>query len=608
MASNSTEQSAAQLQIEQLFIQSETSADKNPTQGFAIAQEALAIAVEQELPVEQCKALMLMAKARISAADNSTQTEQIWEDAIILAEKHKLEELLVEALSQLASLKVNSNQIEDAAALIKRAKQCLQAMPAPSIELSLMVSYDDINIRYRQNETGPEILTDCLRGVEQSIVLSNEGLQTSFLQMLAMTLANSGDTEAAIRYSKQLIEIEERREYHMSLVGANVYQSGLYEKMGNLEEAEKSFARAVASSKILGDERSLYLVELRRVKFLIDNKKYSEAKVICDQLAHLQLDREMPKQRFNRIMFMANIAEAENETARAVHILEPELIYYKHDAQICMRITEYLHELYAKAGDFRAAYQTLCNHHQITKEIYDVEKAKEYAELHTRYETKEKEALLRESQLQRIDAELKAIKSQMNPHFAFNALKTIDRHLENQNVNTARESLHKFAQLMRATLQQSGSEYTLIEGEILLLQNYVQLEKTALGDSFHYTIEVDSAIDQSYEQVPSIFLQPVVENAIKHGLRHQQGLRKLSIVFSLKNDILCVTVEDNGIGRKASADLNKFRPKHDSFATNALQRRVEFLNTKAGFDKYRFEIEDLSPGTRAVLYINQRPS
>jgi hypothetical protein len=573
-----------------------------------LAQQALAIATAHSLPAEQCKAYLHMSAAKISAADNSPETEQILDEAIAIAEKHGLEELLVRALSQLASLKVNSNRMEEAVVLIGRVKHCLQVMSAPNSELRLSVSYDDISIRYRLNETGPQILGDCLHGVEQAIALNNVGLQTGFLQMLVMTLANSGDTEAAIRYSKQLIALEEKREYHMNLVGANIYQSGLYENIGNLAEAEKSFAKAIASSKILGDERSLYLVELRRVKFLLDNKRYAEAKAICEQLANLQLDKEMPKQRFNRIVFMANIAEAEDHLPAAIAILEPELIYYQADTQICMRITKQLYELYAKAGNHQAAYQTLFTHHQLTKELYDAEKAKEYAELHTRYETKEKEAQLREAQLQKLDAELKAIKSQMNPHFAFNTLKTIDYLLEQNQIAAARQSLNNFAQLMRATLQQSENEFTLIEDEVLLLQNYIQLEKSILGNAFHYNIEIDDAIDPSYERVPSIFLQPIVENAIKHGLRHTEGEKKLTVAFKLNDDTLCVAVEDNGIGRKASTALNKFRTNHQSFAGDAMQKRVEFLNEKAGFAKYEFVIEDLAQGTRATLYIKQSAS
>ena len=218
------------------------------------------------------------------------------------------------------------------------------------------------------------------------------------------------------------------------------------------------------------------------------------------------------------------------------------------------------------------------------------------------------EVQLRDIQLQKLDAELKAIKSQMNPHFAFNTLKTIDYLLEQNNVSSARQSLNDFAQLMRATLQQSGSEFTVIENEVLLLENYIRLEKNALGNSFQYSIKVDETIDQSYERVPSIFLQPIIENAIMHGLRHKEGCKRLQIEFTLEGDDLVVIIQDNGIGRKASAELNRFRTNHQSFAGYAMAKRVEFLNEKAGYTKYVLLMEDLDEGTKAILRIKQSES
>lgn len=260
-----------------------------------------------------------------------------------------------------------------------------------------------------------------------------------------------------------------------------------------------------------------------------------------------------------------------------------------------------LAEAYEGNGSYKEALQT---HKKLLAEklaYVSAEKTKAIVGLNKKYSLEKKEAQLRETQLQKLDAELKAIKSQMNPHFAFNALKTIDYLLEQHDVPQARKSLNSFAQLMRATLEQSGSEYTVIEDEILLLENYIRLEKNALGETFQYNIQVDTAIDQSYERVPSIFLQPIVENAIKHGLRHKQGHKQLTVNFSLTNEGMLVTVEDNGIGRVASTALNSFRTNHHSFAGNAMQKRIEFLNEKAGYTKYELSIDDLSEGTRATL-------
>jgi two-component system LytT family sensor kinase len=110
-----------------------------------------------------------------------------------------------------------------------------------------------------------------------------------------------------------------------------------------------------------------------------------------------------------------------------------------------------------------------------------------------------------------------------------------------------------------------------IEDEIDFLSNYLHLEKLILGDNFSFTITVDDSIDVTYERIPSLILQPIVENALKHGLRTKQGEQKLNIEFTMEDNdeqtIMQITIEDNGIGRKASAELNKDRKQHQSFAT-----------------------------------------
>lgn len=260
---------------------------------------------------------------------------------------------------------------------------------------------------------------------------------------------------------------------------------------------------------------------------------------------------------------------------------------------------------YECVGQYQLALQT---QKELLKEKLDfasAEKAKSILSLNRKYDLEKKETQLREAQLQKLDAELKAIKSQMNPHFAFNTLKTIDYQLEKNDIGNARISLNAFAQLMRATLEQSANEFTVIEDEVLLLENYIRLEKNALGDSFDCNIQVDASIDQGYERIPSIFVQPIVENAIKHGLRHKQGAKKLLICFAETEEAITVSVEDNGVGRQASAALNASRINHRSFAGNAMQQRVNILNEKAGYNKYSLAIDDLAEGTRVILIIKR---
>lgn len=595
-------------EIKELLKNAEQEELSNPIQGFVYAEKALALARQYKQYYAECLALLTLGALKESLAENTAETEALLTQTIELAQQHRFNELLTRALSKIASLLSSNNRMAEATDYIEQAKAQLKSISHHSPGLELLVLYDDINIRYRKGEAGVSLLTDCLDGLQASVETKNEGLHTGFLQVLTMLTAKMGDLEASINYSNQFIAIEERRNYHMALVGAYVFQSGIYEKLKNHTEAKLSLEKAVASARKLGDVRSYIFVETRRVNFLISNRQFEEAANLCNQLLAMSETSEMPKIRFDVVTALAQIADAKNNTSEAIRIFEAERSVFQEDKVSLQTITNHLHQLYAKQENYQLAYMCLLENKTINQDIYNTEKTKEYAELHARFETKEKESQLRETQLQMLDAELKALKSQMNPHFAFNTLKTVDNLLALNEVEQARKSLQSFAQLMRATLEQSNNELTLVEDELILLNNYISLEQNASGNSFEYTIEVDDSIDISYERVPSIFIQPIVENAIKHGLRHKQDNKHLRIQFLQSATGMHVVVADTGIGRTASAKLNKVRINHQSYAGNALEKRIELLNNKAGYEKYCLRIEDLYEGTKVTLSILNSPS
>ncbi|NOS93700.1 MAG: histidine kinase [Cyclobacteriaceae bacterium] len=178
-------------------------------------------------------------------------------------------------------------------------------------------------------------------------------------------------------------------------------------------------------------------------------------------------------------------------------------------------------------------------------------------------------------------SELKAIRSQMNPHFLFNALNSIQEYIMLNEKKLAGKYLGKFADLMRIYLQHSQSKSVTIQEEMEALRLYLELEKLRFNESFVYTIGVGDSIDTYSMSIPSLLVQPYVENAIKHGLLHKKQEQKLSIYFDLDSHqkfIIC-TIEDNGVGRVKSAEINRMRdPNHKSFATEATKTRLELLN------------------------------
>jgi len=176
-------------------------------------------------------------------------------------------------------------------------------------------------------------------------------------------------------------------------------------------------------------------------------------------------------------------------------------------------------------------------------------------------------------------SKLKAIKSQMNPHFFYNALNTIQSFILSNDKKQAINYLSKFSNLTRTILEMTEKETISIAEEVKTLGLYLDIEKARFEEDFTYKIDIDTAIDAENNKIPTMLLQPYVENAVKHGLLHKQGEKNVTISFKKEAEHLIVRIEDNGIGRQKSAELNAIKNKnHISFATEATQNRVNLLN------------------------------
>lgn len=174
---------------------------------------------------------------------------------------------------------------------------------------------------------------------------------------------------------------------------------------------------------------------------------------------------------------------------------------------------------------------------------------------------------------------LTAIRAQMNPHFFYNALNTIQSFIFSDDKRNASTYLVKMSRLTRLILEMSEKEAITLDEEVEALKLYLELEQIRFGNDFTYEINIAANTDSELVKIPSMIVQPYVENAIKHGLLHKQGLKKLVVDFTRVNGTLCATIDDNGIGRERAAEIKQpMKIKHQPFSTNANSKRIELLN------------------------------
>lgn len=207
------------------------------------------------------------------------------------------------------------------------------------------------------------------------------------------------------------------------------------------------------------------------------------------------------------------------------------------------------------------------------------------------------------------ELEMSALRAQMNPHFIFNAITSIQHFIISNNVIVANEYLSKFARLIRLFLESSRNKYIKLEDEIKLLTFYIELEKLRFEKKFDYTISEIGGNSISSAQIPTMIIQPLVENAIIHGLIHlTDRAGHLTISFKEENHLLECIIDDNGIGRAKSSELkNKNKQEHNSISTSIIKERIHaygHLNNKITLyiiDK--LDEQKTSLGTKVVLIL-----
>jgi LytS/YehU family sensor histidine kinase len=180
---------------------------------------------------------------------------------------------------------------------------------------------------------------------------------------------------------------------------------------------------------------------------------------------------------------------------------------------------------------------------------------------------------------------LQALNRQMNPHFIFNAMNTIQSLFIKNDKATAIHVLSLFTSLLRRVLTNSREVMITLKEEIETLQNYIELESYRFQNKFEYEIEIDPSLSIDKLKIPPLLLQPYVENAIIHGLRHCEAPGgKLFIHIFPINSMLCCRITDNGIGRELAEKMKVVKPGHVSLGTKISSQRIDLISQMSNMD------------------------
>lgn len=286
------------------------------------------------------------------------------------------------------------------------------------------------------------------------------------------------------------------------------------------------------------------------------------------------------------------IEKAENEEAT------------KNDLNAQVSILKLKIEIAKKSKNINEVIQFYERYIVLKEELLNDGKQKALEEFEAKYQNKQKEKEAEKHKAASLKFQLQSLRSQMNPHFVFNAISSISNHLKEDNIENSKDLLNSFARLMRSNLEFAEIEKITLEEEIKFLTDYLNLEKNRLGEKLSFEINFPKNLEIDFIEIPSMLLQPYVENSIKHGIMPLEANGLITIDFKEQNDVLHCAIIDNGIGRKAAAQKQKNKEKHLGKSTTITETRLNLLSKK-GKDIVKVEYSDLNTekGTKVIIKI-----
>jgi tetratricopeptide (TPR) repeat protein len=305
------------------------------------------------------------------------------------------------------------------------------------------------------------------------------------------------------------------------------------------------------------------------------------------------------------------------DSARIYFVKSLTLAKELENSETTVELYQYLYYVDSLKGDYKSAIQNYAEYHSLKDKIDKFDPGKKIQELERKYALAQNEIDIQSAEIERKQKALiflslgivflilvavlgiqtirlrskkrtlelmqENLRSQMNPHFIFNVLNSINAYILQNNKEASSKYLLKFARLLRLVLENAQNNLVSINDEMESLRLYLELEAMRLNNKIEYEIFIDDEIDPQMFKIPALILQPYVENSILHGLQNKNGGGKIAIKLEYANNSIHCSVSDNGIGRKKSMEKNQpSETNHKSYGTKITETRLKLLNSFYG--------------------------
>ncbi|MEM7102538.1 MAG: tetratricopeptide repeat protein [Bacteroidota bacterium] len=593
------------------------------------------------------------------------KAEHFFQEAYTLSKKVDYLKGMNVALSGLSQIYLNLNKFDKA---LQYATECKEITESSSDPALLINVYMSLGYVYARRHRYSEILDYFEKVLNLSRQINDAESEILALMNVAIAYSSRQDFKRSLKYLLQALEKGEAINFRLSNVKALVNISTIFYVLYNHEEALKRFHRILDDYFDILDTNTLTVLYYNigdtyvRADQIDDAQQYFQKCLEAGEkagykqvvaLAQTQIARTFVHKKeydkaldfaFKSVKLFDELGETQGKHIALITI--GDIFFQKKDFQKSISYTEeglelakefqakdeqarayfQLSEVYRCLDDFQNAYKFHVLYAEKQIEQNNVQKDNQLMDMEIKYETREKEKQIelltktrekQESEFNEKISRLKmqALQAQMNPHFIFNSMNAIQQFITTNDSESAMLYLSSFARLIRLIFEYSQRTSISLSDEIEFLKLYLKLENLRFKNKIEVNLSLSSEIDKENTKVPPLLVQPLIENAFKHGLMHKASGGKLEITFYQKGEMLVCSVEDNGVGRTQASKLGSWRPKeYRSSGLKIINERLELLNgvendTNNSTTKLMvtdlFDDNEEPSGTRIDLFIEQ---
>ena len=481
------------------------------------------------------------------------------------------------------------------------------------------MSYNNIGIIYEEQDELEEAIKNYGMAIQIGREINDkEGMANAYNNLGIVYKKQKNYTEALANY---FLALELRKEvgYVKGILGSYNNIASLYFAQGNYEEALKNHRISLSMAKASNNELSTAMSYINIGLVYSKQKKFTEAeKYLKDGLNYsISINnKQIITESYSALSSLYNDTKDYKKALDnfKLYVINKDSLLNNHNKEEIMRSAmQYEFEKQSAVAKVEQEKREAVQNEELKKKSAQVKlyivicilTIILFVAIVLQMRNKRKtEKLKLENSL--IDLEQKALRLQMNPHFIFNALNSIQGFITENNQASAKKYLSKFARLMRLIMENSAEKTVSLQNEIEVLNDYLELTSLRFSNAFTFTIEVDEKIDVSNAEIPPMLLQPFVENAVLHGIAAKESNGLIHISFLQKEGIIECTIEDNGVGRQKAMEQKP--DAHKSTGMMVTEERLKVFG-EHNHVKSKLRVIDLfdtfgnACGTKVILEI-----